>query len=176
MVERYKEVEINYYEDILNDPDVPLVLFIYASVYKTKSSRTCFINLIAYHNGECIYFKRTKEVLPNVPNMRRVMLAFLRAFDLIFEDVSKLVHIIQPPLVMVSSYKTVEFMEKKTYLKSQMTLTQKLAIERWISLYNPTFKRYNSSCVPFSVLRELAVKDKRQYNIEIMEKTRLDIN
>lgn len=164
---------INWLQDKLIDPKHRLV-FIGYNTYSLNKIITSMNGVwVGYDNGKPFFQMNYRDVTYKA-RMSDAMIVYLNSVDVLFQSVHRFLDPTEPPKIILSAKKAVQLLESRGYWYKKMKAEDKANIYRWMSIYCPKLDWYDSTDIPFSVLKELSVADKELINQYTVDKKFFD--
>lgn len=122
---------------------------------------------IGYKNGKPFFHMKFREGVTKVKLMQDIWShhkSLIGVFDKIHSQITS------PPLILLSSKKAVDWLKTSAYKWISISDKDKSKLFFWVDVLKPEFESYDITTQPFSLLRELALKEGARISNKVVKK------
>lgn len=165
------EYRWNWLESDLNNLKYPEVFVGYTSYSRRKIVSINNGIFIGYRLGKPFFWMKFRESVPK-QKLGQDVYAHHKGLIGLFDKIHNI--ITSPPLILISSRKAVEWLHTSAYKWLSISEKDKSKLFFYVDMLKPEFKSYDVTTQPFSILRELALKEGNNISSKTAEKSFYD--
>lgn len=165
------DIRIDWLDRHLKNPKYNEVFVGYTSYSRRKVTSVNNGVFIGYRNGKPFFQMKFREGVPK-EKLGQDIWAHHKSLIGLFNNIHGI--ITSPPLILLSSRKAVDWLQKSSYKWISISDKSKSKLFFWVDSLCPTFESYDCTTAPFSALRELCLKEGNNISNKVVNKTFYD--
>lgn len=151
----------------LNNPKYNEVIVGYTSYSRKKVTSVNNGIFIGYRKGKPFFWMKFREGVAK-QRLGQDIWSHHKSLIGLFDKIHP--YITSPPLILLSSKRAVKWLETSAYKWISISDKDKSKLFFWVDVLNPTFESYDITSQPFSILREMCLKEGNNISNKVVNK------